>query len=113
MTQNILIGISGGIAAYKIPHLVRLLQKQGDNVRIVYTAHAAHFISPTTLQAVSGEAVRHDLFDPAAEQGMGRMPTSSPPPPRTSSANSRTASPTTSSPPSTSRQTHTSTSHRR
>ena len=73
MTQNILIGISGGIAAYKIPHLVRLLKKQGDNVRIVHTAHAAHFISPTTLQAVSGEAVRHDLFDPAAEQGMGHI----------------------------------------
>ena len=73
MTQNILIGISGGIAAYKIPHLVRLLKKQGDNVRIVHTAHAAHFISPTTLQAVSGEAVRHDLFDPTAEQGMGHI----------------------------------------
>ena len=73
MTQNILIGISGGIAAYKIPHLVRLLKKQGDNVRIVHTAHAAHFISPTTLQAVSGEAVRHDLFDPASEQGMGHI----------------------------------------
>ena len=73
MTQNILIGISGGIAAYKIPHLVRLLKKQGDNVRIVHTAHAAHFVSPTTLQAVSGEAVRHDLFDPAAEQGMGHI----------------------------------------
>ena len=73
MTQNILIGISGGIAAYKIPHLVRLLKKQGDNVRIVHTAHAAHFINPTTLQAVSGEAVRHDLFDPTAEQGMGHI----------------------------------------
>ena len=73
MAQNILIGISGGIAAYKIPQLVRLLKKQGDNVRIVMSEHAREFVTPTTLQAVSGEAVRDALFDPAAEQGMGHI----------------------------------------
>lgn len=103
MAQNILIGISGGIAAYKIPQLVRLLKKQGDNVRIVMSEHAHEFVTATTLQAVSGEAVRDALFDPAAEQGMGtsnsragRTPTSSPRPAPTPSANWRTASPTTS-----------------
>ena len=73
MAQNTLIGISGGIAAYKIPQLVRLLKKQGDNVRIVMSEHAREFVTPTTLQAVSGEAVRDALFDPAAEQGMGHI----------------------------------------
>ena len=73
MAQNILIGISGGIAAYKIPQLVRLLKKQGNNVRIVMSEHAREFVTPTTLQAVSGEAVRDALFDPAAEQGMGHI----------------------------------------
>ena len=73
MAQNILIGISGGIAAYKIPQLIRLLKKQGDNVRIVMSEHAHEFVTATTLQAVSGEAVRDALFDPAAEQGMGHI----------------------------------------
>ena len=73
MAQNTLIGISGGIAAYKIPQLIRLLKKQGDNVRIVMSEHAREFVTPTTLQAVSGEAVRDALFDPAAEQGMGHI----------------------------------------
>ena len=73
MAQNILIGISGGIAAYKIPQLIRLLKKQSDNVRIVMSEHAHEFVTATTLQAVSGEAVRDALFDPAAEQGMGHI----------------------------------------
>lgn len=71
--QNILLGISGGIAAYKANHLVRLLKKQGHAVRCVLTEHAETFISVQTLQALSGETVRRDLFDPHAEAAMGHI----------------------------------------
>ncbi|MDO4643317.1 MAG: bifunctional phosphopantothenoylcysteine decarboxylase/phosphopantothenate--cysteine ligase CoaBC [Cardiobacteriaceae bacterium] len=73
MAQNILIGICGGIAAYKIPFLIRLLKKRGDDVRVVMTSHAQSFVTPTTLQALTGEMVRSDLFDTSAEQGMGHI----------------------------------------
>lgn len=71
--MNILLGISGGIAAYKIIILARLLQKQGHKVRFVLSGHAQSFVSPLTLQAISGEAVRSALFDESAEQGMGHI----------------------------------------
>lgn len=71
--KNILLGISGGIAAYKSAELVRLLRKQGANVRICMTASAQHFITPLTLQALSGNAVHTELLDPAAELGMGHI----------------------------------------
>lgn len=70
---NILIGISGGIAAYKAIILARLLQKQGHNIRFVLSEHAMEFVSPLTLQAISSEAVRSSLFDAHAEQGMSHI----------------------------------------
>lgn len=71
--KRILIGISGGIAAYKIPELVRRLKDLGADVRCVMTKGAHAFITPLTLQAVSGNPVHHDLLDPAAEAAMGHI----------------------------------------
>lgn len=70
---RILLGISGGIAAYKCPELVRLLVQAGAEVQVVMTPAAQTFVTPMSLQAVSGRSVRTDLFDPAAEQGMGHI----------------------------------------
>lgn len=71
--SNILIAISGSIAAYKIPLLIRQLTKNGDRVRCVLTASAHAFITPTTLQALSGEIVRSELFNDAHEAAMGHI----------------------------------------
>ena len=71
--KKILIGISGGIAAYKIPELVRRTRDLGADVRVVMTKGAQAFITPLTLQAVSGHPVHHDLLDPAAEAAMGHI----------------------------------------
>jgi phosphopantothenoylcysteine decarboxylase/phosphopantothenate--cysteine ligase len=71
--MKILVGISGGIAAYKSPELVRQLKKTGAEVRVVMTSAATSFISPLTLQAVSGNPVSTDLLDPEAEAGMGHI----------------------------------------
>ncbi len=71
--KKILIGVSGGIAAYKIPELVRRLREQGSEVRVVMTTAAQAFITPLTLQAVSGYPVSIDLLDPAAEAAMGHI----------------------------------------
>lgn len=71
--KKILIGVSGGIAAYKIPELVRRLREQGCEVRVVMTTAAQAFITPLTLQAVSGYPVSTDLLDPAAEAAMGHI----------------------------------------
>ena len=65
--RRILLAISGGIAAYKTPELVRALRRAGHEVRCVLTPEAARFVSPLSLQAVSGESVRQDLFDPSEE----------------------------------------------
>ena len=62
--QHILIGISGGIAAYKIPELIRLLRKAGADVRITTTANALQFVTPLTLQTLSGYPVYSDVFAP-------------------------------------------------
>ncbi|WP_119393647.1 bifunctional phosphopantothenoylcysteine decarboxylase/phosphopantothenate--cysteine ligase CoaBC [Salinibius halmophilus] len=70
---RVLVGISGGIAAYKSAHLVRLLKKAGAEVRVVMTQGAQAFIQPLTLQALSGNPVATDLLDPAAEAGMGHI----------------------------------------
>ena len=56
--QKIVLGISGGIAAYKTPELVRLLKKRGAEVQVVLTRSAKEFVTETTLQAVSGAPVR-------------------------------------------------------
>lgn len=71
--QNILLGITGGIAAYKTPDLVRKLTAQGANVRVVVTDSAKQFVSPLSLQAVSGNPVHDTLLDPAAEAAMGHI----------------------------------------
>ncbi|WP_166267140.1 bifunctional phosphopantothenoylcysteine decarboxylase/phosphopantothenate--cysteine ligase CoaBC [Providencia sp. M-27] len=71
--KQIVIGISGGIAAYKIPELTRRLRDKGAVVRIVMTDGAKAFITPLTLQAVSGHPVSDDLLDPAAEAAMGHI----------------------------------------
>ncbi|WP_395339077.1 bifunctional phosphopantothenoylcysteine decarboxylase/phosphopantothenate--cysteine ligase CoaBC [Ningiella sp. W23] len=71
--KNVLLGISGGIAAYKTPDLVRKLKAEGANVRVVLTESATHFVSSLSLQAVSGEKVSTHLLDEDAEAGMGHI----------------------------------------
>lgn len=71
--KKILVGISAGIAAYKIPDLVRRLREQGALVRVVMTESAQAFITPLTLQAVSGHPVAVDLFDAQAEAAMNHI----------------------------------------
>ena len=71
--QNIILGISGGIAAYKTPELVRRLRDRGAEVQIVMTRSANEFVTETTLQAVSGRPVRQNLWDKDAEAAMGHI----------------------------------------
>ena len=71
--KNILLGVTGGIAAYKAPDLVRKLTALGANVRVVVTDSAAEFVSSLSLQAVSGHPVHQHLLDPAAEAAMGHI----------------------------------------
>ncbi len=71
--KNILLGISGGIAAYKSADLVRRLKERGADVRVVMSQSAQEFITPLTLQALSGHPVASDLLDPAAEAAMGHI----------------------------------------
>lgn len=70
---RILLGVSGGIAAYKSAYLVRELKALGADVQVVMTASATQFISPLTMQALSGREVRRTLFDEAAEAAMGHI----------------------------------------
>lgn len=71
--QRILLGVSGGIAAYKAAELVRLLRTAGAEVQVVMTAGASRFVAPLTFQALSGRAVRDSLWDAAAEAAMGHI----------------------------------------
>lgn len=71
--KHIVLGVSGGIAAYKAPELVRRLRDRGAVVRVVMTEAAKAFITPLSLQAVSGFPVYDDLLDPAAEAAMGHI----------------------------------------
>ena len=71
--KHILIGISGGIAAYKSIEVARLVQKKGHKIRFVLTESALAFVTPLTLQALSGEPVRCELFDSTAEAAMGHI----------------------------------------
>jgi len=71
--KRVLIGISGGIAAYKSAELVRILKKKGADVRICMTPAACEFITPLTLQALSGNSVHTDLLDSQAEAAMGHI----------------------------------------
>jgi len=70
---RILLGVSGGIAAYKAAELVRLLRAEGAEVRVVMTTAAQAFITPLTLQSLAGGEVRCDLLDPRAEAGMDHI----------------------------------------
>lgn len=71
--KNILLGVTGGIAAYKAPDLVRKLTAEGANVRVVLTDSASEFVSPMSLQAVSGNPVHQHLLDADAEAAMGHI----------------------------------------
>lgn len=71
--KKIVLGISGGIAAYKCAELVRRLKEHGCSVKVVMTESAKHFITPLTMQAVSGEMVADSLLDPSAEAAMGHI----------------------------------------
>jgi phosphopantothenoylcysteine decarboxylase/phosphopantothenate--cysteine ligase len=71
--KRVLLGVTGGIAAYKSPELVRRLRERGAEVQVVMTAAAREFVTPTTFQAVSGRPVRSDLWDAAAEAAMGHI----------------------------------------
>ena len=71
--RNILLGITGGIAAYKAAELTRLLVTAGASVRVAMTPAAQTFITPLTMQALSGNPVNTDLLDPAAEAAMGHI----------------------------------------
>jgi len=71
--KRILLGVSGGIAAYKSADLVRRLQDAGASVRVAMTKAAVEFITPLTMQALSGHPVHLDLLDPEAEAGMGHI----------------------------------------
>ena len=71
--KNILLGIGGGIAAYKCADLVRRLKERGADVRVVMSQSAMEFITPLTLQALSGHPVASDLLDPSAEASMGHI----------------------------------------
>jgi phosphopantothenoylcysteine decarboxylase / phosphopantothenate---cysteine ligase len=71
--RRILLGVSGGIAAYKSCELVRRLRDLGAQVRVVMTENATRFVTPTTFQALSGEPVRVSLWDESAEAAMGHI----------------------------------------
>lgn len=71
--RRILLAVTGGIAAYKAPELVRTLRRAGNAVRCAMTPNAVQFVAPLTLQAVSGQAVRTQLFDPVEEGGIDHI----------------------------------------
>ena len=71
--KRVLLGVTGGIAAYKSCELVRLLGREGARVRVVLTESATRFVTPLTFQALSGNPVRVDLFDEAHESAMGHI----------------------------------------
>ena len=71
--QQIVLGVSGGIAAYKAAELVRLLVKAGAKVRVIMTANAQEFITPLTLQTLSGNPVSTDTFDLTQESEIGHI----------------------------------------
>jgi phosphopantothenoylcysteine decarboxylase/phosphopantothenate--cysteine ligase len=72
-SKRILLGLTGGIAAYKSAQLARLLVKSGYDVRVAMTESACRFITPVTLQALSGQTVWMDLWDPRVPDNMGHI----------------------------------------
>jgi phosphopantothenoylcysteine decarboxylase / phosphopantothenate---cysteine ligase len=71
--KRILLGVTGGIAAYKTAELVRLLTRAGADVRVAMSEAATRFITPVTLQALSGQAVWTDMWDPRVPDNMGHI----------------------------------------
>lgn len=71
--RHVLLGVSGGIAAYKACEVVRRLRDADAEVRVVLTQNAERFVTPLTFQALSGQPVRTRLWDEAAEMGMGHL----------------------------------------
>lgn len=71
--MKVLLGVTGGIAAYKAATLVRELKRRGDEVRVIMTHGAAEFITPLTLQVLSGESVGMSIFDPTYESQIGHI----------------------------------------
>ena len=71
--ERVLLGVCGGIAAYKAAELVRRLREVGAEVRVVLTDGATHFVGAATFQALSGNPVRSSLWDAAAEAAMGHI----------------------------------------
>ena len=71
--KNVLIGVTGGIAAYKSAEIIRLFKKDGADVRVVMTESAKEFITPLTLQAISGNEIHDSLLDAKAESAMGHI----------------------------------------
>ena len=71
--MNVVLGITGGIAAYKAPDLVRRLRERGAEVQIVMTSSAEEFVTSTALQAVSGKPIRSNLWDKEAEAAMSHI----------------------------------------
>ena len=71
--ERILLGVTGGIAAYKSAEIVRRLKERGAEVQVVMTGAARQFVTPLTFQALSGRPVRTDLWDEAAEAAMGHI----------------------------------------
>ena len=70
---NVLLCVTGGIAAYKSAEIIRLFKKDGADVRVVMTESAKEFITPLTLQAVSGNKIHDSLLDVKAESAMGHI----------------------------------------
>jgi phosphopantothenoylcysteine decarboxylase/phosphopantothenate--cysteine ligase len=71
--HRILLGLTGGIAAYKAAELCRLLIKDGHDVRVVMSEAATRFVTPVTMQALSGKPVATDLWDPSVPNAMGHI----------------------------------------
>ena len=71
--KNILLCVTGGIAAYKSAEIIRLFKKEGADVRAIMTESAKEFITPLTLQAVSGNQIHDSLLDENAEAAMGHI----------------------------------------
>src|SRR5260221_14100462 len=72
-TRRVVLGVTGGIAAYKAAELTRLLVKAGIEVQVVMTDAATHFVSPVTFQALSGRAVFHDQWDSRMPNNMAHI----------------------------------------
>ena len=71
--QRLLLGVTGGIAAYKAAELARLIVKAGGDVRVVLTESACRFVTPVTMQGLSGNPVYTDMWDPSVPNNMAHI----------------------------------------